>query len=61
MSTATTVIGALDPDVSQLAPTLSTIRRSIPEYPEMGFQEVRPAARPIGAQVLARATERFLA
>ncbi|HEV8307920.1 MAG TPA: amidohydrolase [Methylomirabilota bacterium] len=35
---------ALDPEVSRLAPQLSSVRRTIHQYPEPGFAEVRTAA-----------------
>jgi len=41
MSTAAVM---LDPDVARLQPTLSAIRRTIHQYPEMGFTETRTAA-----------------
>ena len=44
MPTATTLPGALDPEVSRLAPTLSATRRALHEHPELGFHEVRTAA-----------------
>ena len=47
----------LDPEVSRLAPTPCSIRRTIHRFPEPGFDE---AALPIGVQVLVRAAERHL-
>ena len=44
MPTAMTLPGALDPEVSRLAPTLSATRRALHEHPELGFHELRTAA-----------------
>ncbi len=44
MGATSTETLTLDPEVSRLAPTLSTIRRTIHQLPEPAFEEVRTAA-----------------
>ena len=44
MGVTSTETPMLDPDVSRLAPTLATIRRTIHQLPEPAFEEVRTAA-----------------
>lgn len=59
MSDSAPATVALDPEVSRLAPALSSLRRTLHRFPEPGF-DFDEAALPIGVQVLVRAAERFL-
>jgi metal-dependent amidase/aminoacylase/carboxypeptidase family protein len=42
--TATSVMGALEAEVTRLEPSLSETRRALHQHPELGLQEVRTAA-----------------